>query len=133
MRVTPDRVEFAWSPTYVRAIKLRIENKAFADVAPVKHRLIPSRSASYTEKPESIHFTLNPNQSFASAYFSCFDGRMVSAALPPLNNANSIWGVSGITSLISDRGGQGVAPEKGSSARSDIDSLLADEQAKKRR
>jgi hypothetical protein len=122
LRVSAHRVDFSWAPPYMPAMKQRVENKKFASVGSLKHRLIGGNNPVYDDESESIRFSLNANQSFSAAFFNCFDGRVAPMALLPLSPPNG-------SAMPSS--GSNSAAIGGTSPRADIDGILAAEQAKK--
>ena len=127
VNVSADRIEFLWKPSYMPAMKARVAKKLFAPVASVKHRIAQSAIVVYDDKAEAIRFVLKQNQAFAAAYFNCFEGQVASVALESLTPTKSNVSVAAPVSLVNGAAGGGAAT---SSARDDIDSILAAEQAK---
>lgn len=81
VHVTPEEVTFAWKPSFNDAIGKRLESKQFSPTEPVKNHLaVVQRLARASDG--TITFTLKPNQTFAPAYFSIFEGYTAPSSPP---------------------------------------------------
>lgn len=85
--VSPNRVSFTWSPSYIKAIVARIDNKNIAPIDAVIHRTVKPNSARIDRDNGVITFSLQQNQSFAAGYFWVFEGAMPSPAMPQAETA----------------------------------------------
>lgn len=84
LNVARDSVTFLWKPSFMKAIMKRDNEKRFAAIDPVKHKLVTTQAVSIDETAESVVFTLKPNQSFAPGYFKTFEGYIDSPTLTAL-------------------------------------------------
>jgi hypothetical protein len=84
-RVTPDRVWFVWEPSYKPAFNQRIREKKFEPSDDLRHRVSKESGISYNEKTGVVSFSLRPNQTFAPAYYSSFEGKVEASSVPTLD------------------------------------------------
>lgn len=82
--IGPQMVRFAWTPSYLSALRERARLDKFADSGPVAHKRTNPNTAVFDREGGVVYFALRPNQSFAAGYMATFEGRIASPALEKL-------------------------------------------------
>ena len=88
-QVAADHASFRWTPPYIDAIAARYSGNTFADAHRVANRFTDPDTTKYAHGNTSVEFTLRPNQSFVSAYFHTFEGKLASPKVPGAATADA--------------------------------------------